>query len=181
MFCRVFNKEYHNSVTFGTKRWLRSLQRKHRLQNRPFTSSKLCRNMTLLGTNWSSIAENNHGCQILLDCFETTWYRHNTASKDRVTDDYVYGRRSQSKTDRFVVDRSISMYGVAGEKSTVFYPTSPTLLCASVCRMNFAICSSRLRYIQYRVQHVVINMDTYNLQYPRSSIISKQYLLQAHT
>ena len=49
--------------------------------------------MTLLGTNWSNIAENNHGhghvCQISLDCFETTWKRYYITGKDRVMDNYV--------------------------------------------------------------------------------------------
>ena len=48
--------------------------------------------MTRLGTNWSNIAENNHGhgCQISLDCFETTWKRYYITGKDRVMDDYVH-------------------------------------------------------------------------------------------
>jgi hypothetical protein len=38
MFCRVLKKDYYNSVTFGTKRWVRSLHLKNRPQKGPFTS-----------------------------------------------------------------------------------------------------------------------------------------------
>ncbi len=38
MFCSVLTKDYHNSRTFGTKRWVRSLQLKNRPQKGPFNS-----------------------------------------------------------------------------------------------------------------------------------------------
>ena len=38
-------------------------------------------------------------------------------------------------------------------------------LCASVCERDFAICSSRLRYMKYRVQHVNIQMDKIHMIY----------------
>ncbi len=92
-FCKVLKKDYNDSVTFGTKRWDRSLHLKNRPQKGPFTPFNYDEIWACWGTNWSNwsnIAESSHEFQISLDCFETTWWRHYTTHKDRVTDDYVH-------------------------------------------------------------------------------------------
>ncbi len=55
-------------------------------------------------------------------------------------------------------------------------------LCASVCQRDFAICSSRLRYMQYRVQHVIIHMDKIHMiySYAKTSDTKTQSIRKDH-